>query len=80
MKPYDKIFCLIKIRPKYKGRLPKPKVEELNGKEMLLEVLWRMDIDELYPGEYALRPVDKKESERWFTELGIGWIASGDVE
>ena len=79
-KPYDKIMCRIKIRPEYEGRKARPKVQELNGQVLLMQVLWLQDSDDNYPGEYALEPCDREIRSKWFEGTGIGWISSGDVE
>jgi len=77
---YDKIMCRIKIRPTFQGRKAKPKVQELNGIVLLMQVLWEEDDEDKYPGEYALKPYDKDTWFKWSEENEVGWIASGDVE
>lgn len=77
---YEKILCKINIRPTWRGEKPKTRVEDLNGQIHIMEVMWKCDKDEQYPGEYALKPADRKVFERWVREYDIGWIASGDVK
>lgn len=48
------------------------------GKTVVVVVGWQMDQDEKYPDEYALLPWDK-EAHQVFHDMGITWIASGDV-
>ena len=73
----DGIECTITPRPEYKGRKVKPSVENLRGKVLVLDVLWLMDDEDQYPGEYAL------STHGGCGELlhlaGTSWIASGDV-
>ena len=61
------------------GRTIKPGALALNGRRFVLEVLWQMDPDERYPGEYALGPVSP-EDRAVFGGAGMYWIASGDVQ
>lgn len=73
-------LCMIKIRPSYKGYPTKYKVEELNGKVLLMDVMWRCEDGEKYPGEFALQPSDPITKDHWFHNYDLVWIASGDVE
>ena len=77
---YDKIMCRIKIRPTFRGRKEKPKVQELNGQVLLMQVLWLQEDEDNYPGEYALKPYDEDTWFKWSEENDVGWISSGDVE
>ena len=70
--------CRIKQRAEYSGKKLKPSCTSLEGKEIELQAMWRMDDDDKYPDEWAMGGVD---SCRELLELaGITWIASGDVE
>ena len=72
MKKLSKYKVKLNIRKEFLGCKPKEEVLRHNGKIITVRVLWTIDKDEFYSGEYALEPLD--------TKIGIGWIASGDVE
>ena len=72
----DGILCEFKPRETYKGRQLKRNLAEKTGVQFTLSTLWLMDENDPYPGEYALATVSRKEL---FKELGIAWVASGDV-
>lgn len=71
------VRCKITMRETYNGNRIKPECLPLQGKELNLVSLWKMDNEDPYPGEYALTTPN---SCRELYELGgITWIASGDV-
>lgn len=74
----ESIMCRITPRPKYKGQMLKECMGSLIGLELPLRVLWKMDADDPYPGEYALGE-DSTDRRMWLNGRGIVWIASGDV-
>jgi len=48
------------------------------GAEMLLSTAWFQDIDDKYPGEYALEAANDSTREM-LRSLGVTWVPSGDV-
>ena len=79
LEPYDKILCKISIRPEFCGRKARPEVvSALNGKTMLMQVMFCMDEGEKYPNEWVLVPYGRQEYDDMIKVTG--WIASGDVE
>ena len=73
----DGIECTITPRLEYKGRKVKQSVENLRSKVLVLDVLWLMDDEDQYPGEFAL--TTQGGCCELFGLSGISWIASGDV-
>lgn len=69
--PLEVIFT---PRDEYKGRSMLTGMGEHRGTRLMVRVLWRMDDDDQYPGEYALGPADAAGDL-----LGRTWLASGDV-
>lgn len=72
------IECTFLPRETCEGMKLKPGFKKMSGKILLLSVLWKMDSEDQYPGEYALGAADKN-TEDLFRRLNIRWIASGDV-
>lgn len=74
---YD-IRCKITPRTTWQGQPVKQGVRSHIGESAFLNVGWKMDKEDNYPGEYALIPADDATQEL-FRQMGITWIASGDV-
>jgi hypothetical protein len=70
------IKCRVKLRKSYDGREMKPCCKQLDGKNLELYVLWKMNDDDPYPNEWALGEREAGE----LMKAGITWVASGDVE
>ena len=67
----------INIREEFNGLKIKPEVMELQGEIVELIPLWEIEKDDTrYPGEYAMGTI----GDTTLNEVGIDWIASGDVE
>jgi len=79
MKAGEIYKCKIKLRKTFKGDGLKPEVIALNGKALLLQVLWKFDEGDLYENEYAMDTPYNAPVEL-FELAKITWIASGDVE
>lgn len=79
MKQFDHVLVRVNQRATYKGRPLKPSANAISGEEVLMEVMWMMDDDDPYPGEWALSPVDDAIRHRFY-DHHVGWVASGDVE
>lgn len=80
-KPGELIFVKVAIR----NELPNLRIKEdalrLDGRVYRLEVTRKLDDDhERYPGEFELTPPSSSNAQSDFDEVGITWIASGDVE
>lgn len=69
------VRCEYQPRAEYRGRALKPGQEAMRGRVFSLIALWKMGDEDKYPGEYALAG----HGVSLFDELGIGWVASGDV-
>lgn len=70
------VWCEFHPRSEYKGRPIKEGLAEKTGIRLYLIVLWKMDSDDPYPGEYALGYTD---STHMLKALNLTWVASGDV-
>ncbi len=75
---FTKYRCRLAIRSEYEGNPIKPECVDHNGKEVVLSASWLMDEDDKYPGEWAMTSVEFDDP--LLKEMGIGWIASGDLE
>lgn len=81
MKQIERARFRIKLRKTYQGRELKPSMELIDGKIMLFEASWLMDDDDKYPGEWVMTPVEESEDRTiMLRDVGIAWIASGDLE
>jgi hypothetical protein len=81
---YDHLLVRFTPRPTYKGSPLKKFLHQFTGQEVFVQVMWLMDEDDRYPGEYALGPMYGRHRDTGIFgdhgEESIGWIASGDVE
>lgn len=76
---FQLVKATISIRPIVNGRRIKPGVADtLDGKVMLLQVLYEMDGGDPYPGERILMPLDPADLQLC-SSINVPWIASGDV-
>lgn len=72
----DGVLCELRPRETYQGRPLKSSIAQKAGARFVLVTQWKMDNDDPYPGEYAL---STKSCAQLLAELGLTWIASGDV-
>lgn len=73
LQTFDCIDCILSPRPEYKGLQCYPELLAAAGERLTLRVLWDMDENDKYPGEWAVERVDRELIH------GRSWIASGDV-
>ena len=70
------VLCEFRPRETHRGHPLRPFLARKAGTQFVLMTLWLMDDDDPYPGEYAL---STKGCKQLMEQLGITWIASGDV-
>jgi hypothetical protein len=81
--PFGIYEAEVAMRTTYNGSAVKSSCLNLQGKKFFLEVLWKMNDDDPYPGEYALGDAQASVTvgkNTLFKEARIAWIASGDVK
>lgn len=83
LEPYGIYEVEVAMRDTHQGNVVKSSCLNLQGKKFILEVLWKMNDDDSYPGEYALGDAAAGITmgiNTLFKEAKIAWIASGDVK
>ncbi len=75
---FGKYRCRVAMRSDFEGRPIRPKCEGKDGSECILQAGWLMDEDDPYPGEWAM--ACQNWDDGLMKDMGISWIASGDLQ